>query len=96
MPALQGEKVASRAQILKKAAEYIQFMRRKHSSHQQDIEDLKKQNTALEDQSNYLFLFIVTCGCVCLFGYECGYVCVTMSEISINSFTHLFFVIHAK
>ncbi|CAH2045403.1 unnamed protein product, partial [Iphiclides podalirius] len=53
VPALQGEKVvcnASRAQILKKAAEYIQFMRRKNNSHQQDIEDLKRQNNLLENQ----------------------------------------------
>ncbi|XP_063985194.1 protein max isoform X1 [Diachasmimorpha longicaudata] len=50
VPSLQGEKVASRAQILKKAAEYIQQMRRKNSSHQQDIEDLKRQNNLLESQ----------------------------------------------
>ncbi|XP_031772139.1 protein max isoform X2 [Apis florea] len=50
VPVLQGEKVASRAQILKKAAEYIQFMRRKNSSHQQDIDDLKRQNSLLESQ----------------------------------------------
>ncbi|XP_076242793.1 MYC associated factor X isoform X2 [Calliopsis andreniformis] len=50
VPALQGEKVASRAQILKKAAEYIQFMRRKNTSHQQDIDDLKRQNSLLESQ----------------------------------------------
>ncbi|KAK0089201.1 hypothetical protein PV325_008513 [Microctonus aethiopoides] len=50
VPALQGEKVASRAQILKKAAEYIQFMRRKNLSHQQDIDDLKRQNNLLESQ----------------------------------------------
>ncbi|KAL0115147.1 hypothetical protein PUN28_010621 [Cardiocondyla obscurior] len=50
VPALQGEKVASRAQILKKAAEYIQYMRRKNTSHQQDIDDLKKQNSILENQ----------------------------------------------
>ncbi|XP_047510046.1 protein max isoform X1 [Pieris napi] len=53
VPALQGEKVilqASRAQILKKAAEYIQFMRRKNNSHQQDIDDLKRQNNILETQ----------------------------------------------
>ncbi|GFT73449.1 protein max [Nephila pilipes] len=41
---------ASRAQILKKAADYIQSMRRKNSSHQQDIDDLKKQNKILEEQ----------------------------------------------
>uniref|UniRef100_A0A1B6C5Y8 Protein max n=1 Tax=Clastoptera arizonana TaxID=38151 RepID=A0A1B6C5Y8_9HEMI len=52
VPALQGEKVveASRAQILKKAADYIQFMRRKNSAHQQDIDDLKRQNLLLETQ----------------------------------------------
>ncbi|XP_011500967.1 PREDICTED: protein max isoform X2 [Ceratosolen solmsi marchali] len=50
VPSLQGEKVASRAQILKKAAEYIQFMRRKNTSHQQDIDDLKRQNNLLESQ----------------------------------------------
>ncbi|XP_050694358.1 protein max-like isoform X3 [Eriocheir sinensis] len=53
VPSLQGEKVrekASRAQILKKAADYIEFMRRKNSAHQQDIDDLKKQNNLLENQ----------------------------------------------
>uniref|UniRef100_A0A1B6L564 Protein max n=1 Tax=Graphocephala atropunctata TaxID=36148 RepID=A0A1B6L564_9HEMI len=50
VPSLQGEKVASRAQILKKAADYIQFMRRKNSAHQQDIDDLKRQNLLLESQ----------------------------------------------
>lgn len=55
MPALQGEKVASRAQILKKAAEYIQYMRRRNVSHQQDIDNLRKQNNQLEGQSEYLF-----------------------------------------
>ncbi|XP_077587902.1 protein max-like isoform X6 [Stigmatopora nigra] len=53
VPALQGEKVrqnASRAQILDKATEYIQYMRRKNHSHQQDIDDLKKQNAVLEQQ----------------------------------------------
>lgn len=59
VPVLQGEKVASRAQILKKAAEYIQFMRRKNSSHQQDIDDLKRQNSLLESQSKILQLFVV-------------------------------------
>ncbi|XP_013782655.1 protein max-like isoform X1 [Limulus polyphemus] len=49
VPSLRGEK-ASRAQILKKAADYIQFMRRKNSSHHQDIDDLKRQNRLLEDQ----------------------------------------------
>ncbi|XP_037341653.2 protein max-like isoform X2 [Pungitius pungitius] len=53
VPALQGEK-ASRAQILDKATEYIQYMRRKNHSHQQDIDDLKKQNAALEQQVHLL------------------------------------------
>ncbi|KAG7274298.1 hypothetical protein CRUP_023993 [Coryphaenoides rupestris] len=54
VPALQGEKSsvkqASRAQILDKATEYIQYMRRKNQTHQQDIDDLKKQNAVLEQQ----------------------------------------------
>ncbi|KAJ0062647.1 hypothetical protein NL108_004266, partial [Boleophthalmus pectinirostris] len=41
---------ASRAQILDKATEYIQFMRQKNHTHQQDIDDLKKQNALLEQQ----------------------------------------------
>ncbi|XP_074605749.1 MYC associated factor X [Brevipalpus obovatus] len=49
LPSLHGEK-ASRAQILKKAADYIQFMRKKNSNLQQDIDDLKKQNKVLEEQ----------------------------------------------
>ncbi|XP_061559767.1 protein max isoform X2 [Phycodurus eques] len=66
VPALQGEKVgnstganhnsstkqASRAQILDKATEYIQYMRRKNHTHQQDIDDLKRQNALLEQQGN--------------------------------------------
>jgi len=57
VPNLAGEKQptaasgkVSRAQILKKAAEYITFMRRKNHSHQQDIDDLKRHNTILEQQ----------------------------------------------
>ncbi|XP_055005230.1 protein max isoform X2 [Boleophthalmus pectinirostris] len=64
VPALQGEKYgcdklcqhvvcipqASRAQILDKATEYIQYMRRKNHTHQQDIDDLKRQNALLEQQ----------------------------------------------
>merc|ERR1711874_107515 len=49
IPTLQGDK-SSRAQILKKASEYIAFMRRKNTSHSNDIEDLKKQNQHLENQ----------------------------------------------
>ncbi|XP_011707426.1 PREDICTED: protein max isoform X2 [Wasmannia auropunctata] len=74
VPALQGEKVASRAQILKKAAEYIQFMRRKNTSHQQDIDDLKRQNNLLESQIRALEKSSLT-------GY--GETCeVTKSEVS--------------
>ncbi|XP_037025786.1 protein max [Bradysia coprophila] len=54
VPSLQGEKAASRAQILKKAADFIQFMRRKNFSHQQDIDDLKRQNKILEQQIKQL------------------------------------------
>ncbi|CAO1321482.1 unnamed protein product [Diamesa hyperborea] len=50
VPRYLGIKLLFRAQILKKAAEYIQFMRRKNNSHQQDIDDLKKQNLVLESQ----------------------------------------------
>ena len=46
---LQGDK-SSRAQILKKASEYIAFMRRKNGSHATDIEDLRRQNAHLENQ----------------------------------------------
>lgn len=57
----------SRAQILKKAADYISFMRRKNHSHQQDIDDLKKHNAILEQQSklnltvNILFKILQKC-----------------------------------
>ncbi|XP_032674624.1 protein max [Odontomachus brunneus] len=50
VPTLQAEKAASRAQILKKAAEYIQTMRKKNVSQQQSIEDLRKQNVNLDAQ----------------------------------------------
>ncbi|CAH1790770.1 unnamed protein product [Owenia fusiformis] len=49
VPSLQGEK-ASRAQILKQASDYIQFMTRKNTTHQQDIDDLRRQNSILENQ----------------------------------------------
>lgn len=41
----------SRAQVLKQASEYIQFMSKKNGAIQQDIEDMKRQNNALEHQS---------------------------------------------
>ncbi|KAI0223398.1 Protein max [Lamellibrachia satsuma] len=49
VPALQGEK-ASRAQILKQATDYIQYMSKKNSIIQHDIDDVKKQNQVLEQQ----------------------------------------------
>lgn len=48
---------ASRAQILKKAAEYIDHMRRKNNAHQQDIDVLKKENKILEEKSETNFTF---------------------------------------
>ena len=41
---------SSRAQILKKASDYIEFMKKKISCHQTDIEVLVKQNDMLEQQ----------------------------------------------
>jgi hypothetical protein len=41
----------SRAQVLKQASEYIHFMSKKNGAIQQDIEDIKRQNSALENQS---------------------------------------------
>ena len=41
---------ASRAQILDKETEYLQYMRRKNHTHQQDIDDLKRQDAFLEQQ----------------------------------------------
>ena len=49
IPTMQGDK-SSRAQILKKASEYIGFMRKKNTNHQRDIDDLKRQNGHLEAQ----------------------------------------------
>jgi len=49
VPTFNGEK-ASRAQILKKAAEYINNMRQKNNDHQKDIDLLKKENKLLEEK----------------------------------------------
>ena len=46
---LQGDK-SSRAQILKKASEYIAFMRQNNGRNSKDIEDLRRQNAHLENQ----------------------------------------------
>lgn len=89
VPALQGEKVispqASRAQILKKAAEYIQFMRRKNSAHQQDIDDLKRQNALLESQIRTLEKAKAT-GNFAVESSEVGLVC--SKSDSTSSFNH--------
>jgi len=53
VPTLQGDKT-SRAQILKKATEYIGFMRQKNVSHTSDIQDLRRQNQHLENQIRIL------------------------------------------
>merc|ERR1712029_576923 len=50
IPTMKGGDKSSRAQILKKASEYIQYMRRKNSINQTDLEDLKRQNNHLEVQ----------------------------------------------
>ena len=49
IPSLQGSK-ASRAQILKQATEYIEFMGKKNGTIAEDIDDLKRQNTVLDQQ----------------------------------------------
>merc|ERR1712243_499691 len=58
IPSMQGNekmsRASSRAQILKKATDYIQFIRRKNNTHQEDIEDLKRQNSLLEQQIKML------------------------------------------
>lgn len=49
IPSLEGEK-SSRAQILHKATEHIQYMRRKNHAHQADIDELKRHNMVLDQQ----------------------------------------------
>jgi len=53
IPSLEGEK-SSRAQILHKATEHIQYMRRKNHSHQADIDELKRHNMILDQQVRQL------------------------------------------
>ncbi|KAK0079245.1 hypothetical protein PV325_001491 [Microctonus aethiopoides] len=48
--ALKGGKGASRVQILKEAAQYINLMRKNTKKQQQDIDDLKRQNVILNSQ----------------------------------------------
>jgi len=50
IPTMKGGDKSSRAQILKKASEYIQYKRRKNSLNQTDLDDLKRQNNHLEAQ----------------------------------------------
>lgn len=47
VPTLTNER-SSRAQILKKAADFIQFTNQKNENFRQDIEDLIKKNSELE------------------------------------------------
>ena len=49
VPTLRGEKM-SRAQVLRKASEYILHMRRRYQLFQGDIDQLKHQNDNLEDE----------------------------------------------
>jgi len=42
----------SRAQILKHATEYIQFMNKKNGSIQKDIDSMKRQNQYLKQQGD--------------------------------------------
>jgi len=49
LPSMKREK-ASRAQILKQATDYIQFMTKKNGSIQKDIDNMRKQNHTLRQQ----------------------------------------------
>jgi len=53
IPTMQGDK-SSRAQILRKSAEYISFMQQKQSTNQQELEYLSRQNSLLEKQIRVL------------------------------------------
>ena len=46
---MRGDKT-SRAQVLKKTGDYIVHMQKKISNHQDEIKELKNQNTQLEMQ----------------------------------------------
>jgi len=47
VPSLRGDKPVSRAQILRKASEYIQHMKSKNERYQNDIDNLNRQNAIL-------------------------------------------------
>jgi len=49
IPTLRGDKT-SRAQVLKKTGDYISHMQKKITSHQDEIKELKNQNSQLEAQ----------------------------------------------
>eukprot|EP01136_Pigoraptor_vietnamica_P020724 Opistho-1_new@69992 len=49
IPNLVGEK-ASRAMILHRATEYIQFMRRKNELQESEVDDLRRQNQSIAEQ----------------------------------------------
>ena len=56
----RGDK-SSRAQILKKASDYISIMRKKNASHQREIEELKTQNGHLEVRSYFTSCHFAKC-----------------------------------
>eukprot|EP01137_Pigoraptor_chileana_P006266 Opistho-2@50418 len=49
IPTLVGDK-ASRAMILNRATDYIQFMRKKNDVQEHEVDDLRRQNKSLADQ----------------------------------------------
>ncbi|EDQ88185.1 uncharacterized protein MONBRDRAFT_44311, partial [Monosiga brevicollis MX1] len=53
IPSINGEKQVqvSRAQILNKATDYIQYMRKRNQAHQAEMEELRRQNASLQMQS---------------------------------------------
>eukprot|EP00039_Didymoeca_costata_P029187 m.23580 g.23580 ORF g.23580 m.23580 type:complete len:176 (+) comp7517_c0_seq3:315-842(+) len=53
IPTIQGEK-SSRAQILNKATEYIQYMRKANAAHQSEMEELRAQNEKLAAEASAL------------------------------------------
>merc|ERR1719305_954487 len=50
IPTMKGGDKSSRAQILKKACDFIHYQRRTNSSNQSDMNNLKSQNDHLEAQ----------------------------------------------
>jgi len=60
IPLLRGDKPVSRAGILRKASEYIEYMKIKNDDHQQDIDNLNRQNAMLEYQIKQLERFKAT------------------------------------